>query len=161
VEPDTNLKEKTKIVIQRNGSDITFSDTLNVNIGNQTLIQLPVQSTANISEPRLTDVYNGRTLDQGIYTATFMPQSGSYLNAILIEKPDFYIHPNQVTVPEKQNTNTTAGISNGPFYNEVSAGCQVLPTNNFYTMTSTLQGIGFKYDGNDTIKVTIKAKKNN
>jgi len=157
VSSGTDPKDSTTIVIQRNGSDKTFSDTLNVNIGNQTLVQLPVQSTANIPEPRLTDKYDGRTLDVGTYTGT-LKNSPSYQNAILIEAPNFYIHPNVVTVPEKIYENKTTGTPNGPFYNQVSAGCQVLPIGDFNTLTSTLQGIGFQYNGNDTISVTIKNK---
>jgi RHS repeat-associated protein len=158
VKSGTDLKETATIVIQRNGNDAPFSDTLNINIGNQTLLQLPVQSTANISEPRLTNEYKGYTLDLGTYTGTLQEKSGTYLNAIKIEQPDFYIHPNLVTVSEKRDINEAKGKSNGPFYNEVSAGCQVLPFIAFDTLTSTLQGIGFQYNGTDTISVTIKSK---
>jgi len=158
VKQGADLKDSTTIVIQRSGGDKTFSDTLNVNIGNQTLVQLPVQSTANIPEPRLTDKYDGRTLDAGIYKGT-LQNSLSYQNAILIESPNFYIHPNVVTMPEKINENIATRTPNGPFYNEVSAGCQVLPINDFNTLTSTLQGIGFKYNGTETISVIINDSK--
>jgi RHS repeat-associated protein len=152
-----NLKAETTIVIQRNSNPAAFNDTIKVNIGNQTIYQAPVQSEANIPEPKLTDVYDGRTLDPGKYTGTLTSSSGSYLNAILIESPDFYIHPNEVTNPKKMEENVQNNIRNGPFYNEVSAGCQVLYGSDFITMTSTLQGVGFNYNGTETISVTIKA----
>ena len=154
--PNSNLKDKTTIDIQRNGSGTPFSDTLSVKIGNQTITQLPVQSTANIPEPRLTKDFDGMTLPAGTYDGTLKTTSPSYLTPILIESPDFYIHPNLITVPEKIEKNIEKGISNGPFYNEVSAGCQVLPEDDFKTFTETLTAIGFSFNGQDTIQVTIK-----
>jgi hypothetical protein len=151
-----DLKAETSIVIQRNSADKAFNDTLSVNIGSQTIFKAPVQSEANIPEPKLTKEHNGQTLTEGSYTGTLKSTSPSYLNAILIEDPDFYIHPNEVTNLTKQMKNIEDGINNGPFYNQVSAGCQVLYTPDFNDMTSTLQGVGFKYDGTETIDVIIK-----
>jgi RHS repeat-associated protein len=154
--PGRDLKSETSIVIQRDSNPGYYNDTLSVNIGNQTILQTPVQSEADISEPRLSKEFGGRTLEPGEYNGVLWEKSGSYLTPIKIEDDAFLIHPYQYTNPSKIEERKDEGKSIGPWQTPQSAGCQIMGLNNFNAMTSTLQGLGFNYDGLDTINVTIK-----
>lgn len=117
--------------------------------------QSSVQSEADMPEPDLTSKYDGRTLEAGTYTGTLLSNSYSYENPIQLVD-NFLIHPDQFTTTQKITDRINEGKSIGPFSQPYSAGCQISSLNNFNAMTSTLEGVGFKYNGADQIDVTIK-----
>ena len=147
-----DLKGETSIVIQRDSQEGYYNDTLKVNVGDQTLLQVPVQSEADIEEPELTERYKGSTLPPGEYEGTLLPRSYSYSTPIrLID--NYLIHPDQYTTPEKR-----AKVKNpGPWSRPYSAGCQICELKDFDKVKQELQGLGFRYNGSDTIPIKIKA----
>jgi RHS repeat-associated protein len=149
-----DLKAETTIEVQRNANPGNYNDTLSIKIGSQTIYQAPVQSEANIPEPRLTAEYSGRTLEAGAYTGTLLSQSISYEKPIQLVDA-FLIHPNEYTVQTKRDSVKDPGPWNAPS----SAGCQILNPGNFDTMTQILEGLGFTYNSKDTINVTINDDK--
>ena len=154
-----DLKAVTSIEILRNSEVKDYNDTLNIKIGHQIIFQRPVQSEATIPEPKLTDRYKGRTLEEGSYKGTLLKSSYSYEKPVQLVE-DFLIHPNKFTVEKKRQEVKAQGGNPGPWNTPCSAGCQVLRYDHFSAMTETLEGIGFKYNNKDTISVTIKSKKN-
>ena len=153
--------DTVQILIERNSEPGLFNYTISIQISGRTIFQAPVQSEADILDPRLTDVYHGQTLDEGIYTGKLMEQSASYKNPILLKEPDFLIHPNEYTADRKVRLNFATNISNGPFRRNVSAGCQVMSVENFNEMIDTLKQLGFTHKGRDTIPVIIMNRSNN
>jgi len=152
--PREDLKKDTSIKIERTGSTGYYSDTLKVNIRNQTAYSAPVQSTADMPEPRLSEL-NGKTLSTGDYKGLLLSKSYSYENAIQLTG-DFFIHPDQFTTPEKKAERQQAGLPIGPFTQPYSAGCQIMHLGDFNILASTLEGIGFDYNNKDTIDVSIE-----
>ena len=73
-----DLKAVTSIEILRNSEVKDYNDTLNIKIGHQIIFQRPVQSEATIPEPKLTDRYKGRTLEEGSYKGILLKSSYSY-----------------------------------------------------------------------------------
>jgi RHS repeat-associated protein len=143
------LKAKTNIVIQRDSANDFYEDTLSINIGNQTLQQLGVQSEADSAGSE------DQTLPAGDYKGELWEASGHYKNAILIQEPDFFIHPDQWTT-EKYIDDP----KNGPWSKPLSEGCQICKLADFDILTATLKGFGFEYGTGDTIDVEIIDKKN-
>jgi len=151
---DTYLKVKTNIEIQRNSAPVYYNDILSLKIGNQTFSKFKVQSEADIKEPELSTKYKGRTLKAGVYRATLQNKSYSYIKPIQLVD-DFYIHPNEFTTKEKRKEREKAGKSNGPFSQPFSAGCQIMPLEDFTRLTGTLESFGFEYNNEDKVNVKI------
>jgi len=149
-----DLKAETNIVIKRDSSDEFYNDELSFNVGYQTLERFKVQSEADIEDPDLTEKYDGRTLESGTYEAILLKNSYSYNNAIQLVA-DFYIHPDQFTTDQKISERIEEGRGIGPFSQPFSAGCQICHLDDFNILTITLKGLGFEYNGKDTIDTTI------
>ncbi|MDA3939144.1 MAG: hypothetical protein PF693_07530 [Spirochaetia bacterium] len=149
-----DLKADTSLEIKRDSDNEFYNDKLSVKIGNQTFQQFSVQSEADIEDPDLTTKYNGRTLEAGTYESKLLENSYSYEKPIQLVD-DFYIHPDRFTTDQKIFERLEEGKGIGPFSQPYSAGCQICVLDDFNTLTSTLEGIGFQYNDKDTIDVTI------
>lgn len=153
-----DIKAETEIVIQRNNDDSFYNDSLKLKIGNQTLFNAPVQSEADIEEPRLTDEYNGSTLLAGKYSGTLLDSSYSYDNAIKLFD-NYLIHPDRFTTDQKIADRIAEGKSIGPWSQPYSAGCQIMHLTDFNTLIEELHGIGLKSNNRESVPVEIRAEK--
>lgn len=106
--------------------------------------------------------YDGKNANAGSYTGTFIDTSGKYGDVITLSgnnvtrNDSIHIHANVYTNEEAFNAAyNAANKSPGPFWNEVSAGCQVMWDRDFDKLMSALKGLGFKFNNSDTIPVTI------
>ena len=158
--PGRDLKSETEIVTTRKrmtriNEKEFYTDQLDVKIGNQTVFSRSVQSTADIEEPRLSERYGGRTLEPGTYDGLLKSSTFSYEKPIALVG-NFLIHPDLFTTDARREAQEKAGRSSGPWSQPYSAGCLILRREDFDTMTETLEGIGFKYNYSDTIKVEIQ-----
>nr|MDA3938263.1 hypothetical protein [Spirochaetia bacterium] len=148
--PTWDIKADTSLEINRDSSEAFYNDTLNVKIGNQTLQQFDIQSEADWPG------YEDDTLTEGTRTGTLYDQSGHYDNAILIDGNDTFIHPDQWTTDKYIDD-----PDNGPWDQPYSQNCQIMRLDDFNSLTSTLEGIGYNYNYKDTIEVTINDDKKN
>ena len=151
-----NLKKQTKILIQispdDNGNNGNYyQSTLSIMINDDiNIFSAGVQSTADWPG------YENDTLPEGEYEGILYPYSLSYEKPILIYGDDTFIHPDQITIESTKKDRIKKGQTNGPWDQPLSQNCQIMQLNNFNTMTSTLESIGFKYNWQDRISVTIK-----
>lgn len=149
------IKNHTKIDINRSSNDKDdnyYQSTSKIKFLGIPLNSVPVQSTADHPDPSPSD----GTLPEGDYNGRLLTTSGSYLNAIEIQSPDFLIHPDEITNPEKKEERIAKGKSNGPFSQPFSLGCQIMHLSDFNETIDILHDIGFESNNSDTIKVTIK-----
>ena len=155
------LKEHSRIDIQRNSKDsgnngTYYQSTAKVKVLGIPLNEVSVQSTAD--HPNLGE--NDGTLSAGDYEATMLSSSASYINAIEIQAPDFLVHPDEITNPDKREERAAQGKSNGPFSQPYSKGCQIMKLADFNETIDILHDIGFQSNDTDTIKIRIKDPKN-
>lgn len=155
------LKEHSRIDIQRNSKDsgnngTYYQSTAKVKVLGIPLNEVSVQSTAD--HPNLGE--NDGTLSAGDYEATMLSSSASYINAIEIQAPDFLVHPDEITNPDKREERAAQGKSNGPFSQPYSKGCQIMKLADFNETIDILHDIGFESNDTDTIKIRIKDPKN-
>jgi RHS repeat-associated protein len=163
---DNRSKAKTSITVYRNAADGFYNDTIVLNVGRQTIAVASVQSEANLS-PESMAKNDGKTLEPGTYKGTFINYSGKYgevinlTNDTIKSEEGFHIHPNVYT---NDRTFKLAyydkGNNPGPFWGQVSAGCQVMGYDDFTTFKEIMIGIGFKFNNKDTINVTITTDAN-
>ena len=155
------LKEHSRINIQRNLQDsgnngTYYQSTAKVKVLGIPLNKVPIQSTAD--HPNLGE--NDGTLATGDYEATMLSSSASYINAIEIQAPDFLVHPDQITNPDKREERSAQGKSNGPFSQPYSKGCQIMKLTDFNETIDVLHDVGFESNNTDTIRIKIKDPKN-
>ena len=89
-----------------------------------------------------------------------LSSSASYINAIEIQAPDFLVHPDEITNPDKREERAAQGKSNGSFSQPYSKGCQIMKLADFNETIDILHDIGFESNDTDTIKIRIKDPKN-
>ena len=169
---DGNLKDKTKIVVQRDKNDngnngLYYQSEIQIVIDDYVFSNFPVQSTADHNKLNNGEKqYEGFTLAPGEYTGIMLNKSGSYLDAISltgngVELSDYVlIHPDAFTA--KGETESYSAI-NKPY----SSACQIMSLEDFENFIQELNALGF-YGGvddedawifGDTIKVEIKSAK--
>ena len=151
------VKEHTLIDIQRSSNDNGnngeyYQSTSNVKVLGIPLNKVSVQSTAD--HPILGE--NDGTLSAGDYEGKMLSSSGSYTNAIEIQAPDFLIHPDQITNPNKKEERSAQGKSNGPFSQPYSKGCQIMQLDDFNETIDVLHDLSFESNNSDSVKVRIK-----
>ena len=154
------IKQNTTIQIDRSPNDNGnngqyYQSNAFVKVLGIPLNKVAVQSTAD--HPVLGK--NDGTLSEGIYNGRMLSSSGSYLNAIEIQSPDFLIHPDEITNQNKRVERESLGKSNGPFSQPYSQGCQIMHKNDFDETIQILNDVGFKSNNSDVVKVNIKAPK--
>lgn len=153
-----NTQDKSRIDISRKDQPETFSDLLELLVDDLVIVSAPIQSTANIPEPRLTDEFNGGTLPVGTYNATLLSESISYDKPIRLVD-DYLIHPNEVTNMERRAELEAVEGNVGPWVNQVSAGCPVTNTDDYKLLTMTMESLGYEFNNRDRIEVNIKKNK--
>ena len=154
------VKNNTKIEITRSAKDKEdskeyYQSQVSVYIGSLKINEVPIQSTADDKNLGKND----GTLPVGTYKGILLPTSGSYLYAIKIKEPDFFIHPNKITNPTKQKERIADGKTNGPFSQPFSRGCPIMKIEDFEETIKILHDLQFKSNGKDTINVVIKEEK--
>ena len=151
------VKKNTKIEIERSELDNEdngqyYKSTLRVKVGNITVEELNVQSTADGSSNN-----KGETIPCGEYIGYLLNQSVKYKYAIslrsidpeIVIDDDVLIHANAYTA---QGKFTSYSENTGK---PCSEGCQILEVNNFTDLTLTLNQLGFKY-GVDSKKSWVR-----
>jgi len=98
--------------------------------------------------------YEENSLEPGIREATLFTRSGHYENAIRIEEPDFFIHPDRWTTDDYKDE-----PDNGPWSQPFSQGCPIMPLEDFNSLTGEMKKLGFEYNDEDTITTEIQVSK--